>query len=194
MGGGDTVANPMAEGMQEPRQIPPRRRPGWLRYGAGAVVLVAVYLAVSTVPLPLSNPPEDEETLEDLPPLVMHWHVQLNITVRGEPRLVSAPIGLASGIWVDHSLDEFGFPGASPLHTHSPTGRVHIESNAVRDYTLTEFFAIWGQPLGPDRLRDAVVGPGEEIVMVIDGDERPLDSGLVFQDEMQIVLILRTAG
>lgn len=164
-----------------------------IRIAVSAAVLVAVFLAVTYAPWPFPSP-QGGETLEDLPGIVLHWHVQLNITVRGEPRLVSSRIGLASGTWVDHSLDEFGLPGASPLHTHGATGRIHIESNDVRNYTLAEFFAIWGQPLGPDRLLNEVAGPGEEIVMVVDGDERPLDPGLVFQDEMQIVLILRTAG
>jgi hypothetical protein len=33
------------------------------------------------------------------------------------------------------------------VHTHTPDGIIHIESPAMRTFTLGEFFTIWGQPL-----------------------------------------------
>lgn len=165
----------------------------WLRYAAGGVLLVAIYVAVSTIPLPLPGPSGDGETLEDLPPLALHWHVNLTITVRGELRLVPARIGIAPTLWNDHSLDAYGLSqiGLAPLHTHAASGRIHIESVVVRDYTLREFFAIWGQPLGPNRVLDATTAPGEELVMVVNDIEQAVDPGLVFLDEMTIHIILR---
>ena len=32
----------------------------------------------------------------------------------------------------------------APLHTHTNDGIIHVESNVKRDYTLGEFFDIWG--------------------------------------------------
>ena len=32
----------------------------------------------------------------------------------------------------------------SPVHTHDTNGVVHVESNIVRDFTLGQFFDIWG--------------------------------------------------
>ncbi len=168
----------------------------WLRLAASAGVLVAVLLAVVYVPLPLPAPTEDEtvETLEDLPGIVLHWHVSLNITIRGERRVVPARIGLGSGRWVDHSLDALGQPGAAPLHTHTASGRIHIESTVVRNYTLGEFFAIWGKPIGPDRLLDFVAGLGEQVNMTVNGTEAPVDAGLILVDAMSIGLSTRTGG
>jgi hypothetical protein len=33
------------------------------------------------------------------------------------------------------------------LHTHDRSGVVHIEANVARDFTLGQFFAVWGQPI-----------------------------------------------
>jgi len=169
------------------------RRRSWLRYAAAGVLLVAIYVAVSTIPLPLPGPSGDGETLEDLPPLALHGHVNLAITVRDELRLVPSRIGIAPALWNDHSLDAYGLSqiGLAPLHTHAASGRIHIESIVVRDYTLREFFAIWGQPLGPDRVLDATTAPAEELVMVVDGVDQAVDPGLVFLNEMTIHIILR---
>ena len=32
----------------------------------------------------------------------------------------------------------------SPLHTHDTSGTIHVESNAYRTYTLSQFLDIWG--------------------------------------------------
>jgi len=44
------------------------------------------------------------------------------------------------------------------LHVHVQDGVIHIESPTVRTYTLGQFFDIWRQPLGPDRVAGAT-GP-----------------------------------
>lgn len=33
------------------------------------------------------------------------------------------------------------------IHTHTPDGIIHIESPAMRSFTLGEFFTMWGKPL-----------------------------------------------
>jgi hypothetical protein len=37
------------------------------------------------------------------------------------------------------------------LHTHDPTGIMHIESPDTRTYTLGQFFDVWGKPLSKTR-------------------------------------------
>lgn len=76
----------------------------------------------------------------------MHWHPQLSITSNsGGVVTVPSQIGIDQSLWKDHLLDQYGI-GMSPLHTHDTSGTIHVESNAVRDFTLHEFLAIWGQP------------------------------------------------
>ena len=35
----------------------------------------------------------------------------------------------------------------SPLHTHEPVGVIHVESQDIRNFTLGQFFTLWGVPL-----------------------------------------------
>jgi hypothetical protein len=82
--------------------------------------------------------------------MLLHNHVSLNVTLDGNPISVPAHIGIQqpgkpedSLLYGDHSLDKFGMPGMSALHTHDDTGTIHIESNTVRNFTLGEFLSIW---------------------------------------------------
>ena len=80
------------------------------------------------------------------PNLVMHIHTQLELHNEGQQVQVPAEIGIASELWHDHSLDQFGPSRAllAPLHTHDTSGTIHIESVVLRNYTLGEFLSIWG--------------------------------------------------
>lgn len=69
---------------------------------------------------------------------IWHLHAHLEVFKDGQQVIVPADIGVG------------GQPGAqffSPLHTHTPDGVVHVESNEIKDYTLGQFFAQWGVPL-----------------------------------------------
>ena len=84
-----------------------------------------------------STEKKDEKTL------MMHIHAHLNVTVDGKPITVPANIGIDPNLYKDHSLDEYG-PQKSPLHTHTSSGMVHIESKIIANYTLGDFLNIWG--------------------------------------------------
>lgn len=96
-----------------------------------------------------ANAGEGEERQQQIEPaeeakLVMHEHVTLSVTAGGQQVEVPKDIGIAPELWKDHSLDEYGVPGVSPLHTHDTSGVVHIESAVKRQYTLGEFLDVWG--------------------------------------------------
>ena len=63
----------------------------------------------------------------------LHTHQHLDIVINGK----GYPI--AAGIGIDRR-DRF----ISPLHTHDFSGILHIESPAVRKFTLGQFFDVWG--------------------------------------------------
>ena len=78
----------------------------------------------------------------------------------------------------------------SPVHTHDETGIIHVESDEVRDFTLGEFFDIWGVRFtkdcvggycskGPDTLK--VYSNGKPVT----GDPRKL----VLQSHQEIAVI-----
>jgi hypothetical protein len=118
----------------------------------------------------------DGITCQSATTVLFHIHAHLTIFVEGEPRRVPAGIGIAPPLEVDETPVGAFVAGASCftwLHTHSPDGIIHTESPVTRVYTLGNFFDIWGQPLGRDR-----VGPARGAVTaffngnVFDGNPR----------------------
>jgi hypothetical protein len=63
----------------------------------------------------------------------LHIHQHLDIFIDGKPVTVPKDIGI--------NFDERFI---SPLHTHDRTGVIHVESDKVQDFTLGQFFDVWG--------------------------------------------------
>ena len=82
--------------------------------------------------------------------MVLHNHVNLNVTYNAQTFTVPGHIGMVEIgkgedplLYGDHFLDQYGMEGMSPLHTHDATGGIHVEANTKRDFTLGEFLDIW---------------------------------------------------
>ena len=73
--------------------------------------------------------------------LDFHIHQHLDLFVNGERVTVPANIGIAPGV------------GIAILHTHDSSGVIHVESPERRDFTLGDFFDVWGV-----RLSDTCLG------------------------------------
>jgi hypothetical protein len=102
--------------------------------------------------------------------VLFHIHAHLTIFVRGQARQVPAGVGIGppyevletpAGAFIDRATCFMW------LHTHSADGIIHTESPIRRTYTLGDFFDVWGQPLGRDR-----VGPARGRVTVFVGGRR----------------------
>jgi hypothetical protein len=63
-----------------------------------------------------------------------HVHAHLTIVKDGQMLAVPAQIGRITGC--DYEI-----------HTHDASGELHVESTAVKRFTLGQLFKIWGQPL-----------------------------------------------
>ena len=114
--------------------------------GIGVVSIFMIYMFVYQ---PLTSETADENTefnLEEIHrvPLARHDHVSLSLLVNGEPAVVPEGIGMNSQLWHDHSLDQYGPSGISPMHTHDTSGTIHIESTTAREYTVGEFLKVVG--------------------------------------------------
>jgi hypothetical protein len=72
-----------------------------------------------------------------------HIHAELTIYARGRRVPIPADIGMV------------GTPGTMLciywLHTHDNSGLIHVEA-PMGTFTLADFFAVWGQPLTPNRI------------------------------------------
>ncbi|TMI08338.1 hypothetical protein E6H34_05810 [Candidatus Bathyarchaeota archaeon] len=58
---------------------------------------------------------------------------------------IPSGVGVFPSLWIDHRLDKYGVDGRAPLYTLDSSGIVRIQSNAYLNYTLGDFFTIWGQ-------------------------------------------------
>lgn len=97
-------------------------------------------------------------------PLIIHKHPELSIIIDDKSFSVPSNIGINSSLWRVNSLDEYGMQampemgmsGMAPLHTHDDSGIIHVESSINRNYTLGEFFKIWGLDLQDKTIKATV--------------------------------------
>ncbi len=106
---------------------------------------------------------------------LMHLHAHLSIFVDGQQIAVPANIGISPS-------------GTRPVHTHDDTGRIHIESNVIRDFHLSDLFASWGQPFTKDQLLSYRVGPDRVLTMTVNGTPTDALGDWTFHDHDDIVL------
>ena len=118
----------------------------------------------------------------------MHIHPQLSILIRGASETLPANIGIDHNLWQDHSLDRYGVNGLSPLLTKDNQGTIHVESNTVRDFTLREFLAVWGEPMDYVHVVGNPIQPGESACIFVDGQSIPPSGDVVFVDQQKIIL------
>lgn len=109
--------------------------------------------------------------------LEYHVHSFLSILVDGEPRAIPAQVGIRDNqcfFW---------------LHTHDATGLVHVEAPEQEDFTVGQFFQVWGQSLSSTQLLDKTVDAEHEITATVNGEPFTGDpSTIVLRDEETIVL------
>jgi hypothetical protein len=103
----------------------------------------------------------DGITCQPIERLAYHIHVHLTIFVNGLPRRIPLGIGIApprTGVNTPNGFFVASGSCFAWLHTHASDGIIHVESPAPMTYTLGDFFDIWHEALGPDRLGSAT-GP-----------------------------------
>jgi hypothetical protein len=75
-----------------------------------------------------------------------HIHAHLDIFISGKEFAIPSDIGIIPNKCIYW------------LHTHDDTGVIHIESPEDRNFTLGEFFYIWGQNFTNSQIFDNTVG------------------------------------
>jgi hypothetical protein len=124
-----------------------------------------------------------------LPPLspaegtAVHIHQHLDIYVDGRPVPVPALIGIDPAV------------GFAPLHVHDTSGVIHVESPTVRDYTLGQFFAVWGVRFTPTCLGGYCGGGDRRLRVYVDGAPYQGDpTAITLQPHQEIVVAFGTAA
>jgi hypothetical protein len=140
---------------------------------------------------PSPQPTTTTTASNDNKPMVMHIHPVLSLYIDGEPVTIPANIGIDANLYKTHKLDAYGMkmpdmqsmPVMYPTHTHDTSGRIHVESNEKRDYTLGDFLEVWGMDFS-----------GKTVKMTVDGTAVPNNTDYrshVFKDGEQIELDVR---
>jgi hypothetical protein len=149
---------PAPPGAMGPERVPVPRAP----------VLAGTAAAAAGAPVDGIECSIHEQTL-------FHIHAHLAIYVDGAARQVPYGIGIPGARAEGTPAGPFVTSGECFywLHTHASDGIVHIESPVQRQYTLGNFFDVWGEPLSWRR-----VGPSRGAVTalyngrVYEGDPR----------------------
>ena len=120
----------------------------------------------------------------DLPALyeegnALHIHQHLDILVNGKPVTVPAGIGI-------NEAARF----ISPLHTHDVSGVIHVESDVMRDFTLGQFFDVWGVRFSRDCLGGYCVKGPDALRVFVDGNAVSGDPrNLVLREHQEIAVV-----
>ncbi len=100
------------------------------------------------------NQTVDGVTCQGSEKVAYHIHAHLTIFVDGKPEQIPYGIGIGPPLrGVNTPAGPFVTLGSCFmwLHTHAADGIIHVESPSRRTFTLGQFFAVWGQPLGKTR-------------------------------------------
>jgi hypothetical protein len=96
-----------------------------------------------------------------LPPVgneKLHIHAALHIYKEGLLMPVPAEVGLDPAKHIEASL-----------HTHDSTGIIHMEAARRFDFTLGDFFKVWGVKLGPAQVGGLTGLGGDKLHFYLDG-------------------------
>ena len=107
----------------------------------------------------------------------MHEHPDVQVFVSGEQ--VTVPVNI--GIDADGT--------AQSLHTHTDDGVVHMESATVRDFTLGEFFDVWGVRLSGTCLGGFCEDADNTLRVFKDGQEVTGPIRDVVLDDLSVIVV-----
>src|SRR4051812_32538364 len=101
--------------------------------------------------------------------LLFHVHTHVTVFVDGEPRTIPAGVGIWPRLGPqNYRRGQFGVTAENCLtwlSTRYADGLIHVESSVRRSFVLGDFFDVWGQPLGENR-----VGPAQgKVTALVDG-------------------------
>lgn len=104
-----------------------------------------------------------------------HIHTSLEILIDGEKQMIPTNIGVKADCM-------------NALHTHGTSGEIHVESPQKRDFTLADFFAVWGKTYSRDQILDSKVDDRYVIRETVNGQDIGDYENTVLKDKDKIVI------
>jgi len=109
----------------------------------------------------------------------LHIHQHLDIFIHDKAVTVPAGIGI-------NPVARF----ISPLHTHDVSGIIHVESDVVRDFTLGQFFDVWGVRFSKDCLGGYCAKGADTLRVFVNGNAVSGDPrNLVLREHQEIAVV-----
>ncbi|MFD0630829.1 hypothetical protein ACFQ9X_03365 [Catenulispora yoronensis] len=110
--------------------------------------------------------------------LQVHYHAHLDVIVDGQKITVPQYIG------IDENQQTI-----TALHTHDPSGILHIESGEDIPFKLGQVFTEWGQPLSTTQVGPVALSGDKVVKLIVNGKEiagDPADYVLKAHDEVVV--------
>jgi hypothetical protein len=108
----------------------------------------------------------------------MHEHADVEVFVHGTKEPIPTDIGIDPGAGTIQSI-----------HTHDDTGLVHLESSESREFTLGEFFGVWGVRFTPSCLGAYCNDGNNRLQVFVDGDEVTDNLQDVQLDDQTVIVV-----
>ena len=146
-------------------------------YIIGLIVVVAAIIIVGIYPKSSSIKTNREVALVCTTDMATQFHIHphLEIIINSQPQEIPANIGINAACM-------------HPIHTHDNSGTLHIESPEKRDFTLADFFAVWGKTFTKDQILDYKADASHTIRETVNGTEVKDYENTILRDGDQIII------
>ena len=85
-----------------------------------------------------------------------HIHPHVKIEINGADQIVPANTGVKPTCM-------------NSIHTHDASGILHVESPVKKDFTVGDFFAVWGKEFNKNQILDYKTGTSTTITLTVNG-------------------------
>ncbi len=104
-----------------------------------------------------------------------HIHPHLKISINGQEERIPKDIGIKPLCM-------------NSLHTHDDSGTLHVESPEKRDFTLSDFFAVWNKIFNKDQILGYKVDEKYLIRETVNGKEVQTYENTILIDKDEIII------
>jgi sulfur carrier protein ThiS len=104
-----------------------------------------------------------------------HIHPEIEVIINGEKQDIPPNIGVKQN-------------GMTALHTHEGGGVIHVESPIQKDFTVGDFFAVWGKIFTKDQIINSVVDESHQIIVTVNGSTVDTFENTVMNDNDKIII------
>ncbi len=104
-----------------------------------------------------------------------HIHPEISIIIDGVEQEIPPNIGVKQN-------------SMTAIHTHEGGGLIHVEAPIKKDFTIGDFFAVWGKTFTRDQILDSVVDTSYEITVIVNGVVVTTYENTVMHDKDTIVI------